>query len=150
MVPCHRGNEPLKSMAIKLIGYILVSLASVGSGGCLNMLPNSGVKAVAISRIDGSGETLLLRTGDDQVIRAIVSAIEARRAAPMVFAPEYIVRLENMDGTTTWVGVRGTALKIDGRTYTASTDLGAQLQAIVSRAQSAGSGPDTLSEQGHG
>ena len=51
-----------------MIAYVLVSLAVIGSGGCLKMLPNSGVKAVSISRIDNSDETLLLRTGDDQVI----------------------------------------------------------------------------------
>ena len=65
----------------------------------------------------------------------------------MIFAPEYVVRLEHLDGTTTWVGVLGSALKIDGKTYNASTDLGAQLQAIVIRAPSAGYGLDAHAAQ---
>jgi hypothetical protein len=147
MVLSAGGNEPLKSAAIKLIGCILVSVALFGSDGCLKMLPNSGVRAISISHIDDSGETLLLQTGDDQVIRTIVSAIESRREEPMIFAPEYIVRLEQLDGTTTWVGVLGTALKIDGKTYTSSTDVGAQIKAILSRAPSTGSHPNTHAAQ---
>lgn len=135
----YGGNQHLNSTATRLFAYVLVSLAVIGTGGCLRMLPNSGVKTVSISRIDDLSESLLLRTGDDQVIRTIVSAIESRRVAPLKFAPEYVVRLEHLDGTTTSVGVLGSALTIDGKTYTSSTDLGTQLQAIVNRTPSASS-----------